>query len=124
MIARPVYPLVLFGYHLGLASAVIIGGSLACKVLGLTEARARCAGLCACFTLVEVAAAIPMAVFVTRYGGIRDEDLNFLATHTIFVTVPLVVSSVLASGLRNCRAQMLAINLLSIPFLLVAWLSG
>lgn len=124
MIARPIYPLVFFGYRLFLASAVAIGGSLACKVLGLTDSRSRWAALCACFTIFEAAAAILMVVFVTRYVGIRDEGLNFLATHTIFVTVLLVVSGVLASGLRNCRAQMLAINLQSIPFMLVAWLSG
>lgn len=93
-------------------------------MLGLTEARARWAGLCACFTLVEAAAAIPMAVFVTRYVGIRDEGLNFLVTHTILVMVLLMVGGLLASGVRTYGAQMLSINLLSIPFILVAWLSG
>lgn len=124
MITRQIYPLVLVGYHLGLAIAVVVGGGFACKVLGLTDARSRWAAVCACFTMAEAAAAIPMVVFVTRYVGIRDEGLSFLVTHTILVMVLLMVGGALASGVRTYRAQMLTINLLSIPFITVAWLSG
>lgn len=65
-----------------------------------------------------------MVVLVSRHVSIRDEGLNFMVTHTILVTVLLVVGGVLASGLKTYRAQMLTINLLSIPFILVAWLSA
>jgi len=73
--------------------------------------------------MVEAVAAIPMVVLVSRHVGIRDEGLNFLVMHAILGMVLLGVGGLLASGVRPHKAQLLAINLLSVPYVLVAWLS-
>lgn len=123
MIARQFYPLVLTGYHLGLAIASIAVGSIASKKIGLTDDRSRAAGICTCLTHIEAVAQFPMVAFVNSYVRIRDEGLNFLVMHTVLVAALVVVGCALSLGAQRFRAQMIAINLLSIPFVLVAWLS-
>lgn len=124
MITRQFYPLVLVGYHLGLAMTVCIVGCFSSKVLGITDARTRGAGIFALLTIIEATAMYPMVAFVNNHVSIRNEGLNFLLTHTILVAVLLMVGCVLALQVRRYKAQLMMINLLSVPFALVAWLSG
>jgi len=124
MITREFYPLVLVGYHLGLAMTVCLAGWFSSKMLGITDARTRGAGIFAFFTIIEATAMYPMVAFVNSHVRIRGEDLNFLVTHTILVAVLLMAGCVLGLRARCYKAQLMIINLLSVPFVLVAWLSG
>lgn len=124
MITRQIYPYILIGYHLAIAIVAFLVWRQACRAQGIADVPTRLSKAAAWLAIVEAMAMTPMVIFVGHAVRIRDEGLNFMVTHTILVVALQLVGCVLILAAKQFRLQLIMLNLLSIPFVVVAWLSG